>query len=91
MEHRVGVCQVGQASVAIAVSSAHRLDSLEATQFAIDAIKANVPIWKKEFYADGSHFQGPDGSCVEGHPGKVGTWKVNSEWEGGTANISKKA
>ncbi len=47
MEHRLGVCPVGEASVAIAVSSPHRREALEATQYAIDAIKANVPVWKK--------------------------------------------
>jgi molybdopterin synthase catalytic subunit len=47
LEHRLGVCPVGEASVAIAVSSAHRRDSLEATHYAIDEIKARAPIWKK--------------------------------------------
>jgi molybdopterin synthase catalytic subunit len=36
------------------VSSAHRREALEATQFGIDELKATVPIWKKEFYEDGS-------------------------------------
>lgn len=54
MEHRLGVCPVGEASVAIAVSSPHRREALEAAHFAIDAIKANVPIWKK-VEADGAH------------------------------------
>jgi molybdopterin synthase catalytic subunit len=48
--HRTGVVPVGQASVVIAVSSAHRAAALEATHFAIDDLKATVPIWKKEFY-----------------------------------------
>ena len=47
MEHRLGTCPVGEASVGIAISSAHRKEALEATHYAIDAIKANVPIWKK--------------------------------------------
>lgn len=47
MEHRLGSCPVGEASVAIAVSSPHRREALEAAHYAIDAIKANVPIWKK--------------------------------------------
>lgn len=47
MEHRLGVCPVGEASVAIAVSSPHRKEALEATAYAIDTIKAKVPIWKK--------------------------------------------
>jgi molybdopterin synthase catalytic subunit len=45
--HRTGVCPVGEASVIIAVSSAHRKEALEAAHFAIDTLKATVPIWKK--------------------------------------------
>ena len=50
--HRVGVCPVGEASVLIAASSAHRREALEAVAWAIDTLKATVPIWKKEFYVD---------------------------------------
>ena len=42
--HRVGVCPVGEASVVIAVSSAHRRAALEAAQYAIDTLKETVPI-----------------------------------------------
>jgi molybdopterin synthase catalytic subunit len=52
--HRLGVVPVSEASVMIAVSSPHRGDCYEASRFAIDALKARVPIWKKEHYADGS-------------------------------------
>lgn len=52
--HRVGRVVVGEPSVVIAVSSAHRKASLEACAWAIDELKATVPIWKKEFFADGS-------------------------------------
>jgi molybdopterin synthase catalytic subunit len=52
--HRIGEVPVSEASVIIAVSSVHRKESLEAVQFAIDELKASVPIWKKEYYADGS-------------------------------------
>ena len=52
--HRTGVVPVGEASVVIAVSSAHRREALEATQFGIEELKATVPIWKKEVYEDGS-------------------------------------
>ena len=48
--HRIGVVPIGEASVEIAVSSAHRREALEAVQFAIDDLKAHVPIWKKEVY-----------------------------------------
>jgi len=53
IHHRLGVVEVTQASVVIAVSSPHRRDSLEAVQFAIDKLKQTVPIWKKEIYAEG--------------------------------------
>lgn len=46
LAHRLGVTEVGEASVVIAISSVHRRDSLEAVQYAIDALKATVPIWK---------------------------------------------
>lgn len=52
--HRTGKVEVGQPSVMIAVSSAHRRGAMEATSYIIDEIKARAPVWKKEFYADGS-------------------------------------
>lgn len=54
MVHRVGRLEIREAAVAIAVSSAHRQASLEALQFCIDTLKATVPIWKKEYWEDGS-------------------------------------
>ncbi|MGE3728075.1 MAG: molybdenum cofactor biosynthesis protein MoaE [Candidatus Sericytochromatia bacterium] len=54
MIHRVGRLEIREAAVAIAVSSAHRQASLEALQFCIDTLKATVPIWKKEYWEDGS-------------------------------------
>ena len=52
--HRLGRLEIGEASVAVAVSSPHRAEAFAACRFAIDALKARVPIWKKEFYADGA-------------------------------------
>ena len=49
--HRLGEVPVSEASVVIAISSAHRKESLEAVSNAIDMLKASVPIWKKEIYA----------------------------------------
>jgi molybdopterin synthase catalytic subunit len=54
--HRTGRCQVGEASVAIAVSAAHRHAALDACTQAIDELKLSVPIWKKERYADGEEW-----------------------------------
>jgi molybdopterin synthase catalytic subunit len=51
--HRLGMLEIGDVSVAIAVASPHRAQAFEACRFAIDALKSRVPIWKKEYYADG--------------------------------------
>ncbi|KAK1345394.1 hypothetical protein QTO34_014106 [Cnephaeus nilssonii] len=52
--HRLGLVPVSEASVVIAVSSAHRAASLGAVSYAIDALKARVPVWKKEIYEESS-------------------------------------
>lgn len=52
--HRLGSVAVGEASVLIAVSSPHRKTAIQAVEYAIDTLKATVPIWKKEIFADGS-------------------------------------
>jgi molybdopterin synthase catalytic subunit len=46
--HRIGNLKIGEVSVAIAVSSEHRAEAFEAGRYAIDRIKSEVPIWKKE-------------------------------------------
>ena len=51
--HRIGYLEVGEASVLIAVGTAHRKEGFEALRYAIDTIKEDVPIWKKEMYTDG--------------------------------------
>jgi len=66
--HRTGVVPIGQASVAIAASSAHRADAFAAARFAIDRLKEVVPIWKKEFFEGGAVWIG-DQAC------KVGRWE----------------
>ena len=52
--HRKGVLQIGDVAVLIAVATAHRAESFEACKWLIDTLKEVVPIWKKEFYEDGS-------------------------------------
>jgi len=52
--HRVGVLGLGEASVAIGVSSAHRQDAFEAGKWLIDTLKEVVPIWKQENWTDGT-------------------------------------
>ena len=51
--HRIGVVPIGEASVVIAVSAAHRAAAFEACHFAIDRLKEVVPIWKKEHFDGG--------------------------------------
>lgn len=51
--HRTGRMELGDVSVAIAVSSPHRAQAFEAARWLIDTLKERVPIWKKEHYADG--------------------------------------
>ena len=52
--HRLGHLEIGEASVAIAVSAPHRKDAFTAGQWLIDTLKEIVPIWKKENWADGT-------------------------------------
>ena len=54
MVHRLGRLEIGETSVLIAVSSPHRRCAFDACRFAIDTLKATVPIWKKEYFADGA-------------------------------------
>jgi molybdopterin synthase catalytic subunit len=54
MVHRLGRLEVGEVSVAVAVSCPHRGQAFEACRHAIDRLKELVPIWKKENWADGS-------------------------------------
>jgi len=60
IEHRTGRLNIGEASVVIAVSSAHRDAAFEASAYAIERIKEIVPIWKKEFYEDGETWIGSE-------------------------------
>jgi MoaE-MoaD fusion protein len=58
IHHRVGRVEIGEASVAIAVSSAHRAAALAACREAIDTLKETVPLWKKEVYVGGEEWIG---------------------------------
>lgn len=51
--HRLGKLEIGETSVVISVSAPHRKSAFEACEWAIRELKKTVPIWKKEFYADG--------------------------------------
>jgi molybdopterin synthase catalytic subunit len=58
IHHRTGVVGIGETSVVIAVSSAHRADALAACAEAIDTLKGTVPLWKKEIYVGGEEWIG---------------------------------
>ena len=58
--HRLGRLEIGDISVLIAISAPHRGEAFDACRFAIDTLKRSVPIWKKEYFADGALW-------VEGH------------------------
>ena len=65
--HRINTnVNIEECSVIIYISSSHRKDSLEATTYAINTLKATVPIWKKEFYDNND---------------TNNTWKQNKEWD----------
>jgi molybdopterin synthase catalytic subunit len=52
--HRTGMLEVGEAAVAVAAAGAHRGEAFEACRYVIEELKRRVPIWKREYYADGS-------------------------------------
>jgi molybdopterin synthase catalytic subunit len=56
VEHRSGRVDLEEASVAVAVSSAHRSDAFAAASFIIDQLKVRAPIWKKEFWPGGAEW-----------------------------------
>jgi len=57
MAHRVGRLQVKEPAVVIAVSAPHRAEAIGASRLAIDELKLQVPIFKKEVFVDGSHWK----------------------------------
>ncbi len=59
--HRLGRLEIGEASVVIAVSAAHRREAFEACGYAIDTLKETVPVWKKEHFEDGEVWVGLQG------------------------------
>jgi molybdopterin synthase catalytic subunit len=62
IHHRTGRLAIGEASLLVAVSAAHRQGAFDACHHAVDRIKETVPIWKKEIWEDG------EGAWVQGHP-----------------------
>jgi molybdopterin synthase catalytic subunit len=56
VEHRVGTVELSEASVGVAVSSAHRAEAFEAARYVIDELKKRAPIWKKEHWSGGGEW-----------------------------------
>ena len=65
IHHRVGKLQIGEISVLVAVGCPHRTEAFEACKSAIDTLKHNAPIWKKEHWADGSTSWVSIGACEQ--------------------------
>lgn len=65
IHHRTGKLQVGEISVLVAVGSPHRGEAFAACQYAIDTLKHNAPIWKKEHWEDGSSSWVSIGACEQ--------------------------
>ena len=63
IHHRIGRLRIGEISVLIAVGCPHRREAFEACQYAIDTLKHNAPIWKKEHWKDGSSSWVSIGAC----------------------------
>ena len=64
--HRIGNLKIGEVSVAIAASSEHRAEAFEAARYAIDQIKSEVPIWKKEVINNGKEARWAQGTPMGG-------------------------
>ncbi|HEV2237166.1 MAG TPA: molybdenum cofactor biosynthesis protein MoaE [Ktedonobacterales bacterium] len=56
MVHRIGKLEIGEVAVVVAVACAHRGEAFDACRYAIDTLKATVPIWKKEIAEDGEEW-----------------------------------
>ena len=65
IHHRVGSLQIGEISVLVAVGCPHRAEAFAACRYAIDTLKHNAPIWKKEHWLDGSSTWVSIGACEQ--------------------------
>jgi len=65
IHHRVGSLEIGEISVLVAVGYPHRAEAFAACRYAIDTLKHNAPIWKKEHWLDGSSTWVSIGACEQ--------------------------
>ena len=56
--HRTGTVAIGDAAIIVAVSAKHRAAAFDACRHAVESVKATLPVWKKEVFADGTHWVG---------------------------------
>jgi molybdopterin synthase catalytic subunit len=55
ISHRVGLVRVGEPAIVVAVATAHRARAFEVCSELVESVKADLPVWKREVLADGSH------------------------------------
>ena len=67
ISHRLGRLEIEDISLVVAVAAAHRKEAFQVCHYVVDRVKQIVPIWKKEFFEDGSHWVG----CQEGGEGTM--------------------
>ena len=65
IHHRIGQLKIGEISVLVAVGCPHRSEAFEACRYAIDTLKHNAPIWKKEHFSNGSSTWVSIGACEQ--------------------------
>ena len=66
--HRIGVVDIGEISLVVAVASPHRSEAFNACHEAVNRLKHSVPIWKKEFYEGGEHWVACEGHMFHEGP-----------------------
>jgi molybdopterin synthase catalytic subunit len=64
-QHRIGKVDVGESAVVVITASSHRREAYEANRYIIDRIKHEVPIWKCEYFSDGTRKWGGNCNCHE--------------------------
>ena len=65
IHHRIGKLTIGEISVIVAVGCPHRSEAFDACRYAIDTLKHNAPIWKKEWFSDGASTWVSIGACEQ--------------------------
>jgi molybdopterin synthase catalytic subunit len=85
LQHRVGRLEIGDPAVAIVVGSAHRDEAFTACRYMIEELKRRVPIWKKEYFVDGTvEWAGGSGAAGQGGSGAVDEAVGASSAQGGS-------